>query len=206
MNAPAPAPSPAEPPWASARDEELLAMRICDLGVRLAGSELEPRIAQLHAGAGGARHCAPARVLPRRRVVHAVGQTLIAIPFYLAHPRLKALELRQMLEVEGGTPEWCLQLFRHECGHAIDHAYRFSRRRRWSSCSATPTTMRPPTSIARGPTRRASCATCRTGTRRRTPTRTSPRPSPCGWARPRASGARATAAGRRSRSSSTSTS
>ena len=32
-------------------------------------------------------------------------QPIIAIPFYLAHPRLKALELRQMMEVEGGTPE-----------------------------------------------------------------------------------------------------
>ncbi len=44
---PAPSPSPIEPPWASVRDEELLAMRICDLGVRIEGSELEPRIAQL---------------------------------------------------------------------------------------------------------------------------------------------------------------
>ena len=50
----------------------------------------------------------------------------IAIPFYLAHPRLKTLELHQMMEVEGGTPEWCAQLLRHECGHAVDHAYRFS--------------------------------------------------------------------------------
>ena len=29
----------------------------------------------------------------------------IAVPFYLAHPRLAKLELDQMLEVEGGTPE-----------------------------------------------------------------------------------------------------
>ena len=33
----------------------------------------------------------------------------IAIPFYLAHPRLAKLELAQMLEVEGGDPESCLQ-------------------------------------------------------------------------------------------------
>ena len=31
------------------------------------------------------------------------GSPVIAIPFYLAHPRLKQLELHQMLEVEGGT-------------------------------------------------------------------------------------------------------
>ncbi len=47
----------------------------------------------------------------------------IAIPFYLAHPRLMRLEKAQMLEVEGGTPEWCMQILRHEAGHAFDNAY-----------------------------------------------------------------------------------
>ena len=27
-----------------------------------------------------------------------------------------------MLEVEGGTPEWCMRILRHETGHAIDNA------------------------------------------------------------------------------------
>jgi hypothetical protein len=62
----------------------------------------------------------------------------IALPFYLAHPRLKTLELHQMMEVEGGTPEWCAQLLRHECGHAIDHAYRFSSRRKWRAIFGSP--------------------------------------------------------------------
>ena len=53
-------------------------------------------------------------------------------------PRLKALELHQMLEVEGGTPEWCAQLLRHECGHALDHAYRFSSRRGWRAVFGSP--------------------------------------------------------------------
>jgi hypothetical protein len=53
----------------------------------------------------------------------------IAIPFYLAHPRLAKLELNQMLEVEGGTPEWCLRILRHEAGHAIENAYGLRRRR-----------------------------------------------------------------------------
>ena len=54
----------------------------------------------------------------------------IAIPFYLAHPRLEKLERTQMLEVEGGTPEWCMRILRHEAGHAIDNAYRLRLRRR----------------------------------------------------------------------------
>ena len=43
---------PAEPAWAALKDEELLAMRICDLGVTIAGSELETRVAQLYAELG----------------------------------------------------------------------------------------------------------------------------------------------------------
>src|SRR4026208_2279520 len=35
-----------------------------------------------------------------------------------------------MLEVEGGTPEWCMKILRHEAGHAIDNAYKLRLRRR----------------------------------------------------------------------------
>lgn len=37
-----------------------------------------------------------------------------------------------MLEVEGGTYEWCMQILRHECGHAYDHAYQFSSTAEWT--------------------------------------------------------------------------
>ena len=55
----------------------------------------------------------------------------IAIPFYLAHPRLKRLERSQILEVEGGTNAECLRLLRHESGHALQHAFRLHRRKKW---------------------------------------------------------------------------
>lgn len=55
----------------------------------------------------------------------------IAIPFYLAHPRLKKLEQSQMLSVEGGTETSCLRILRHEAGHCIDTAYRLHYRKRW---------------------------------------------------------------------------
>ncbi len=54
----------------------------------------------------------------------------IAVPFYMAHPRLMQLERKQMREVEGGTPDWCMRILRHETGHAIENAYRLRRRRR----------------------------------------------------------------------------
>lgn len=53
----------------------------------------------------------------------------IAIPFCLAHQRLRDLEQSQMLEVEGGTHDWCMRILRHEAGHAMDNAYRLHRRK-----------------------------------------------------------------------------
>jgi hypothetical protein len=127
-----------DPVWASLKDEELLAIRICDLGLRIEGSELEPRIAQLYAELEG-------RGLPLRPPCYLgdewfspVPTPAIAIPFYLAHPRLKQLEEKQMLEVEGGTPEWCQMLLRHETGHAYDHAWRFSSRPKWRRVFGSP--------------------------------------------------------------------
>src|SRR5438876_1268081 len=55
----------------------------------------------------------------------------IAIPFYLAHPRLMKLEKKMMLDVEGGAWSECMAILRHEAGHAIQHAYQLQRRRRW---------------------------------------------------------------------------
>jgi hypothetical protein len=106
-------------------------MRICDLGVRIEGSELEARVSQLHEELGARGVNLRLDCYLGDEWFSPDGVPAIAIPFYLAHPRLKALELRQMMEVEGGTPEWCQQLLRHECGHAVDHAYRISSRRQW---------------------------------------------------------------------------
>ena len=55
----------------------------------------------------------------------------IAIPFYLAHPRLERLERTMMKQVEGGNAQWLKRILRHEAGHAIDTAFRLRRRKRW---------------------------------------------------------------------------
>jgi len=122
--------APQTPEWAGWPDERLLDLRICDLGVTIEGSVLETRLADLQ------------RELDARGLVFQPHFWLsadwfspdavpgVAIPFYLAHPRLEKLERAQMLEVEGGTPEWCMKILRHEAGHAIDNAYTLRRRRR----------------------------------------------------------------------------
>jgi hypothetical protein len=124
--------------WEALPDEELLNVRICDLGLRIEGSEVEPHVAKLHAALA-------AKNLPLRPHCYLGAEwqspnstPAICIPFYLAHPRLRQLELHQMLEVEGGTADSCDQLLFHECGHAIDNAYGFSRRKTWRDAFGDP--------------------------------------------------------------------
>ena len=137
------APAPSVQPWTTLKDDELLGLRLCDLGLRIEGSELEPYISNSTPNSPRAAS-PPSRLLSGRRMVFPAGVPAIAIPFYLAHPRLKSLELHQMMEVEGGTPEWCMMLLRHECGHAVDHAWQFSRRKEWQRIFGSPETKYTP--------------------------------------------------------------
>ena len=130
----------AEPSWSALKDEELLQLRICDLGVRIEGSELEKQAGQLCDNLAARGVTFRPNLYLGDEWFSPEGVPAIAIPFYLAHPRLKTLELHQMMEVEGGTPEWCQMLLRHECGHAIDHAYRLSAREDWQGVFGSPET------------------------------------------------------------------
>jgi len=114
--------------WTALSDEKLLEVRMCDLGLSIDGTELEPRIAQLNAEL-------EARGLRFRPQYYLAdewftpdGVPAVAIPFYLAHPRLAKLENSQMLEVEGADHDGCMRILRHEAGHAIDNAYLLRRR------------------------------------------------------------------------------
>ena len=120
-----------EPFWISYPDEDILDLRFSDLNLRLEGTEIEARIQQLYSELGE-------RGLNYRPLCWLSSEWFspydtpgIAIPFYLAHPRLKQLEQRQTKSVEGGTKTWCMQLLRHETGHAYELAYRLTRRREW---------------------------------------------------------------------------
>lgn len=122
-----------EPAWVSLRDEELLDLRLCDLRLQISGTLLEDRIARLHEelknrGIRVKPHCWLAE-----EWFAPDGVPGIALPFYLAHPRLMDLERRQMLAVEGGTRDECLRILRHEAGHVVESAFRLHRRRRWQS-------------------------------------------------------------------------
>ncbi|HLZ35028.1 MAG TPA: putative zinc-binding metallopeptidase [Nitrospira sp.] len=118
-----------EPVWFSWPDEKLLDLPMSRLHVTLDSPFLSGHIKQLYDELG-AKHL---RFRPHFWLSNEWftpdGVPGIAIPFYLAHPRLVSLEQAQMLEVEGGTPEWFMRILRHEAGHAIENAYRIRRLR-----------------------------------------------------------------------------
>jgi hypothetical protein len=123
----------AKPPidLATIPEEQLLGLRLSELPVRIEGTWLEPRIAQLHQEL-------EARSIPFKPRCYLADEWLtpenepvIGIPFYLAHPRLIELQRKMMLEAEGDNDDWCMKLLRHECGHALSYAYDLNRKRSW---------------------------------------------------------------------------
>jgi hypothetical protein len=102
--------------------QELLGRRVCDLGLRIKGSPLEPFIRQLERelSAKGVDY------VPRFYLTNAWGcpdqVPAIGIPFYLANPALGRIEREQTGELEDGRS--IMQLLRHETGHAINYAFR----------------------------------------------------------------------------------
>jgi hypothetical protein len=118
--------------WSDVSDDALLASRICDLpGLRdgTLARRIAPLVARLHEdlAQAGLRYLRP-RVYLGDEWFSPDGLPAIAVPFYLAHPRLQRLERRMTGAVEGGTRGFAMALLRHEAGHCFDHAYGVSRR------------------------------------------------------------------------------
>lgn len=106
-------------------------MRFCDLGLSLERSSLARPIQRLYQdlerrGIEFRPHC-----WLGEEWFTPDGVPGFAVPFYLAHPRLKRLERRMLGEVEGGNRNWLMRILRHEAGHALDNAYRLRRRSSW---------------------------------------------------------------------------
>lgn len=110
--------------WVDLSDAELLKVRMCDLNLTISGTVLESRISQVQSELDSR----DLRFTPHYWLSDEWfcpdGIPGIAIPFYLAHPRLEKLEKAQLFEVEGGDEQWCLKILRHEVGHAIENAFR----------------------------------------------------------------------------------
>ncbi len=121
------APIPAD--WATLPEDELLNLRLADLPLRVEGSVLEGRVDELRQELAARRLEFPLHFYLSEEWFTPDGESAMALPFYLAHPRLEKLEETQMLEVEGGDYQWCMRILRHEAGHALDNAFGLRRRR-----------------------------------------------------------------------------
>jgi hypothetical protein len=117
--------------WSRLPDAELLQLRFCDLKLPFEGTALQRRLQRVY-GELERRgiHFRPHMWLSEEWF-SPDGVPGIAVPFYLAHPRLMRLERRMMRQVEGGNANWMMRILRHEVGHAIDTAYRLRRGARW---------------------------------------------------------------------------
>jgi hypothetical protein len=124
--------------WADLDDEALLDLRMSDLPLTIEGA-LAERIQQFRGELESRGLRFPLHFYLSDEWFTPDGAAAIAVPFYLAHPRLAKLEEAQMLEVEGGEHEWCMRILRHEGGHAIDNAYRLRLRRQRRQLFGLPT-------------------------------------------------------------------
>src|SRR6267142_5939714 len=115
--------------WPALPDDQLLDLRMAELPITIEGSMLAERIDQLRAELSARALYSDLHFYLSDEWFTPDGTSSIAIPFYLAHPRLEELEEAQMLEVEGGEYEWCMRILRHESGHAIDNAFKLRLRR-----------------------------------------------------------------------------
>src|SRR5712692_10516266 len=116
--------------WASLPDEELLELRLKDLKVTVEGTWLEDYLNKLHEELEERG----IRIRPHAWISNewfSPDDTPgIAIPFYLAHPRLMRLEQKMIIDVEGGTVPECMRILRHEAGHVVQVSYQLQRHRR----------------------------------------------------------------------------
>jgi hypothetical protein len=117
--------------WTKLKDEELVKIRIKDLGLKLEGSEPATWINDVL----GELKERGLEFKPRFYIgdewFSPEGDAAVAIPFFLLHPRLKRLEKSLMYECEGESEKMFKRLLRHEMGHAFDHAFKTSRRKTW---------------------------------------------------------------------------
>jgi hypothetical protein len=118
-------------PFEKTAEPELLQKPIKELGLRLEGSAVEKYVHQLHRELErkGLKHFRPACYLTDEWGCPDE-QPIIGIPFYLADPKLAALE-RAMNDLEDERE--ILMYLRHEAGHAFNYAYELYKTEEWKA-------------------------------------------------------------------------
>jgi hypothetical protein len=109
--------------------EELLLRPIKELGLKLEGSSVEKYVQQLYRELDqkGLKRFRPGCYLTDEWGCPS-GEPIIGIPFYLADPKLAALE-REMNDLEDERE--IMMYLRHEAGHAFNYAYELYKTAEW---------------------------------------------------------------------------
>jgi len=114
--------------WETERDA-LLGRRISELALTIRGSRVERLVDQLYAEL-------EAKAIVFRPPVYLSdqwgcpdGTPLIGVPFYLVDARLERIEAEMSGAVEDDAE--AMRYLRHECGHAVNYAFRLYERAEW---------------------------------------------------------------------------
>jgi hypothetical protein len=110
--------------WEKFTDEELLDLKLSDLGLSIKGSIAQELVEQLYCELRAKKLNFKPHVWISDEWFSPDGVPGIAVPFFALHPRLIKLERKMIGYVEGSTKLRFMKLLRHECGHAIDNGYR----------------------------------------------------------------------------------
>jgi hypothetical protein len=118
------------PSWPADR-ERLLRTRVSELGLTIEGSRLGPLVKQLYdeLERAGIALRPPVFLSDEWGCPEAV--PAIGVPFFLADPRLSALEKEVMETIETESDAEIAAYLRHECGHAFNYAYKLYETEAW---------------------------------------------------------------------------
>jgi hypothetical protein len=114
------------------QETNLRTAKIRDLGLQIAGTRLEPIVAEFRSELDrlGLTRLQPRFYLSTEWGV-AFGTISIAIPFYLAKPELEELQAQEVGHIEGVSRPDILRYLRHEMGHVVNYAFRLYEQQEW---------------------------------------------------------------------------
>jgi hypothetical protein len=101
--------------------EQLLQSRINELNLRVEGSDLEPLVRQLYRDLDQVGLQFKPPIYLSDEWGSPEGEPIIAVPFYLANPKLARIESELSDNLE--TQEESMMYLRHEAGHSFNYAY-----------------------------------------------------------------------------------
>jgi hypothetical protein len=124
-----PSPGPVFAAEQAPEPKSVLNTKICDLGLKLEGSDVEPFVQQLH------RELEEKKIKKFRPQCYLTdewgcpsGEPIIGVPFYLARKDLAQIEAEHN-DLEDRRE--IMKYLRHEAGHAFNYAYRLHRTPEW---------------------------------------------------------------------------